>query len=273
MKKGQKLIDCKNALYRDYDWFYLQYVTLGKTLGKISKEFDIPTGTLNTWLITHNIDHRNDKHYLNTKYRNYEWLYHQYIELDKSSVDIATDIHICTVTVLSWLKKFNIEKSKSCIAKKRWKAPFYRENKILHSPKLTGSRNGMYGKHTTEKQKKSVSKKLDKNPNWRGGKSFEPYCYKFNNKFKEYIRDKFNRRCFICGVSEKCNEKELNVHHIDYNKTSICNGKSWSFVPLCNKCHGKTNFNRWYWFNLLVSYWINDNTLNKSGDIYLHTIY
>ena len=92
--------------------------------------------------------------------------------------------------------------------------------------------------------------------NWKGGKSFEPYCHKFNNQFKEYIRNKFSRRCFICNKEENTNCKKLFVHHIDYNKVSICNGKSWAFVPLCNSCHSKTNGNRWYWFNLLINYWV-----------------
>lgn len=49
---------------------------------------------------------------------------------------------------------------------------------------------------------------------------------------------------------------KLSVHHIDYNKNSICNGKEWAFVTLCRSHHGKSNHNRWYWFNLLISYWL-----------------
>lgn len=99
----------------------------------------------------------------------------------------------------------------------------------------------------------SEAKQGEKSPAWNGGKSFEPYCTKFNNAFKERIRDKFKRSCFLCGAHE--NGKRHHVHHIDYNKTSICNGRSWAFVTLCSPCHTKTNFNRWYWFNLLINYW------------------
>jgi len=94
----------------------------------------------------------------------------------------------------------------------------------------------------------------DKNHNWRGGKRIL-YCELFNNKFKEKIREKFDRKCFICGEHEEENIKRLSVHHIDYFKASICRGKDWAFVPLCMSCHSQTNYNRYFWFNLLISYW------------------
>lgn len=93
----------------------------------------------------------------------------------------------------------------------------------------------------------------ENHPMWLGGVSFKPYCNKFNKQRKELVRNKFNRTCFLCGRPE--DEKKLPIHHIDYNKNSICNGKSWPLIPLCSSCHSKTNFNRWYWFNLLINYW------------------
>lgn len=89
-------------------------------------------------------------------------------------------------------------------------------------------------------------------PNWQGGKSFEPYCFRFNKDLKEHIRNKFDRHCILCGTDE--HSEKMHVHHIDYNKGQGC-GHSWNLVPLCRSCHMRTNFNRWYWFNLLNSYW------------------
>lgn len=89
--------------------------------------------------------------------------------------------------------------------------------------------------------------------NWRGGKMYEPYCPKFNEHFKEYIRDKFDRQCFICGRREETignvRKQRLHIHHVDYNKNDICNGYSWPFIPLCPSCHAKSNYNRWHWFS------------------------
>jgi len=54
-------------------------------------------------------------------------------------------------------------------------------------------------RHTEEhKAKNSTAAKLrvgDKNPNWQGGISFEPYCPLFNNTTKEKIRNRDNRVC------------------------------------------------------------------------------
>ena len=90
--------------------------------------------------------------------------------------------------------------------------------------------------------------------NWKNGKSFEPYCEKFNDAFKERIRAKFGNKCFICGKTEADNGKKLAVHHVDYDKTCLCNtGNSCQFVPLCASCHSKTNGNRDYWQEYIMS--------------------
>lgn len=91
------------------------------------------------------------------------------------------------------------------------------------------------------------------NPAWNGGVSFEPYCPRFNERLKEYIRQKFNRKCVLCGISE--NGVKLSVHHVDYNKLQGCKGHTWALVSLCSSCHSKTGYNRWYYFLKLFNYW------------------
>lgn len=82
----------------------------------------------------------------------------------------------------------------------------------------------------------------EKAPGWMGGKSFEPYSKEFNKKLKELIRTRDNYNCQIC--SKKQGKIPLPVHHIDYNKL---NSNLDNLITLCNKCHGKTNFNRDDW--------------------------
>ena len=169
---------------------------------------------------------------------------------------------------------------------------FNQEQRRHMSEAKKGINNPMYGRHLSEGTKhklseirkkiprskkwcENISKALTGNPNvgvcgrigplsptWRGGKSFEPYCHLFNESFKEYIREKFNRKCYICGRDETDNGKHLSVHHIDYNKNSICNGKAWAFVPLCKTCHNYTIGNRYYWFNRLICYYIENKDIN-----------
>lgn len=85
-------------------------------------------------------------------------------------------------------------------------------------------------------------------PVWKGGRSFEPYCEKFNDEFREYIREKFRRVCFLCPTTEEENGQRLSVHHVNYNKDCGCDGDlTCQFVPLCRSCHSKVNFNREEW--------------------------
>jgi len=106
-------------------------------------------------------------------------------------------------------------------------------------------------KHSTESKKIMSESKTGKtgenSSNWRGGISFEPYCPKFNNEFKELIRNKFNRLCFLCGKTETENGRKLSVHHVNYDKSCLCADYKCEFVPLCSRCHLKTNGDRDQW--------------------------
>lgn len=88
--------------------------------------------------------------------------------------------------------------------------------------------------------------------NWKGGIAFEPYCYKFNDTLKEQIRNKFDRKCAMCGISESeyiahmenagkrpC---KLHVHHIGSDKMQGCNGAKFNLVPLCAPCHTRMHW-------------------------------
>lgn len=74
---------------------------------------------------------------------------------------------------------------------------------------------------------------------WMGGKSFEPYCPKFNAEFKTRVREFFNDTCVMCG--DKPTDYKLHVHHINYNKLSCCDSTTPMFATLCRKCHAKTS--------------------------------
>lgn len=92
------------------------------------------------------------------------------------------------------------------------------------------------------------------NHNWKGGIKFEPYCPKFNNEFRRRVRSFFNYSCVECGAIE--NGRKLSVHHVNFNKETCCDSSIPLFVPLCLKCHVKTNINRFfwnYWFTEMIS--------------------
>lgn len=92
----------------------------------------------------------------------------------------------------------------------------------------------------------------EKSSAWKGGISFAPYCPKFNNEFKERVRDFWHRECGICGQTEQENGKKLSVHHVNYNKMACCDDIPPLFITTCNSCHPVTNFNREYWESILT---------------------
>lgn len=103
----------------------------------------------------------------------------------------------------------------------------------LVSIRVSGKGNPMYGSHRI----------LDKNPNWLGGKSFEPYG-NFNEDLKDKIRKRDGYKCQICKTKQ--NGKKHCVHHIDYDKKNCSEN---NLITLCNSCHMKTGFNRKKWIN------------------------
>lgn len=132
-----------------------------------------------------------------------------------------------------------------------------RENHVDFS----GKNHPFYGKKHTEESKKKMSEAKkgqipwnkgligvqcgSNAPNWQGGKSFEPYGMKFNKEFKQFILERDSHKCQNpdCIIE---NPKQLQVHHIDYDKQ---NNNSDNLIILCCSCHMKSNFNRDYWIN------------------------
>lgn len=104
------------------------------------------------------------------------------------------------------------------------------------------------GKHIISPEacmRMSVARKGSLNPQWKGGISFEPYCQKFNNEFKERVRSFFNHACVECGQTQTT--YQLHVHHVNFNKQSCCDNTQPLFVTLCHSCHSRTNHNRAFW--------------------------
>jgi len=115
-------------------------------------------------------------------------------------------------------------------------------------------RDAQLGRRHSEETKKKIgeAQQGDKHHSWKGGVSFEPYCPKFNEAFKESIREKFGRVCFLCPTTEEENGRKLSIHHVQYEKNCLCDDIKCEFVPLCDSCHGKTNHNREHWEVLIL---------------------
>ena len=138
-------------------------------------------------------------------------------------------------------KRFEVRKK---ISKSRKGMKFSDEHKKNLSIVHKGKRLSL----KTEFKKGHGMNKLQKNPAWKGGKSFEPYTVEFNNQLREEIRLRDRYKCQECGKTQKQELKDerhkLHIHHIDYDKK---NSNKSNLISLCNKCHGKTDWNREYW--------------------------
>jgi len=118
------------------------------------------------------------------------------------------------------------------------------------------------GRKLCREHKKRISKSLkgkvvsyetrlkmsrENNPNWRGGKSFEPYCSDWTSEYKEYIRGRDNNKCQNPYCYCK-NSVDLTVHHIDYNKKNCA---PENLITVCRSCNSRANKDRkwhtaWY---------------------------
>jgi len=116
------------------------------------------------------------------------------------------------------------------------------KRKMSESSKRRGNNNIFFGTHEFS------SHKLEKHPNWKGGLSFEPYGIEFNENLKEFIRQRDNFICRLCGLKQ--NGYNFDIHHIDFNKK---NNDKENLITLCNHCHIKTQFNRDFWLLYFVN--------------------
>lgn len=113
--------------------------------------------------------------------------------------------------------------------------------RIIADKRRTCSRECM-GELYSKRREGPVFEVGEKNPNWRGGISFEPYGVEFNESLKEQVRIRDGRTCQECG--RKQHGKRLSVHHIDYDKKNSCPS---NLISLCHGCHSKTNADRAHW--------------------------
>lgn len=100
----------------------------------------------------------------------------------------------------------------------------------------------------------SINRQGENCPAWQGGLSFGKYCPKFNKSLKTKIRNQYNNCDYISGIHQSIcnNNRNLDVHHVDYNKQQGCDS-DWKLIPLSKSNHAKTNANRSFW-NRLFTY-------------------
>lgn len=128
-----------------------------------------------------------------------------------------------------WREKVSIAQ------KKKWVNPDFdveaRNKKI--SKKLKG-RNITWKDKIGQTRIKLGLAKGEKNPNYKHGKSKEPYPMDWRDSLKNSIRQRDNHKCQICGVHQMQLNEKLCVHHIDENKENL---NPDNLISLCRLNH------------------------------------
>lgn len=191
-----------------------------------------------------------------------QWLTENYVERGLTSTECAELAGCSHHPILSALKRYGITPKPAGMPltdiSKEWLTENYCK-KALSMEQCATMKNCsvstiQYAIKRHKIESHSNSRPLERNPQWKGGISFLPYCRHFNDDIKEQVRESFSRKCYICGKSET--NRKLDVHHCDFNKNQGCAGaRAWKLIPLCRSCHAKTTVNKHFAFALLANYW------------------
>ena len=102
-----------------------------------------------------------------------------------------------------------------------------------NAKRRTGEKNSHYGKKNSDATKAKISKGLktyfERHPQGNRGE----YPPEFNKQLKEQIKQRDGYRCQWCQ-----SEKDLTVHHVDYDKRN-CHPNN--LLTLCRSCNTRAN--------------------------------
>ena len=244
------------------------YIT-GLSTVKIGKKYNMNSSTVNRILRRNNIQIRplgrikgginkiinsDDESVICKKY-----------DLGATTADLGQEYRVNPMTIHNILKSHNINIRKrgehiAIFSTKDKKQICNLYKKGLNSTEIANIYNcnpnsirNVLDKHGIERR----DIKGENNPNWKDGASNQTYKSDFDELCKEKHRELWNRKCGLCYRKESENiekwDQKLQVHHINYNKKGSCKDESNLFIPLCKRCHAKTNYNRRWWKTYLTN--------------------
>lgn len=252
----------KNKIYRNKRWLCRRYLKERKSISEIAKFCCCSSNTISVWLKKCNIQTRSISEAKKEKLygKNNPFYGKRHSEESKLKISIAASKRMGEKNSFygkkhskEFIQKLKLRKGKlhPCYGIKRLDVS-ERNKKLkgeLNPAKRWDVRRKMsksrIGKRLSEetKRKLSVLNSLENNSNWRGGLSFKPYDFMFNKYTKIIVNERDKFICQLCRVNV-LNNKNLAVHHIDYNKK---NSSLNNLITLCKRCNSKVNFNRTYW--------------------------
>ena len=148
---------------------------------------------------------------------NKKWLYNQYVNCNKSAIEIAEDGGVTENAILYWLQKHNIKcrDMKEIRNRKHWG--------------LAGQDNPMWGR------------KGNLNPRWLGGITPERQSFYISQEWKDVcllVWKRDNATCRRCGLDKRTHINiPFHIHHIESFANKDLRSEINNLVLLCEKCH------------------------------------
>lgn len=208
----------------------------GLTTRQIGEKLGAPNNTISRWLRSAGVKMRKvGQRAIHGQLDDKEFLYHQYVTLNKSAEKIAKEHNTWPEGIIRMLKRHGIPVRSTNKGRK-----FDPEMHRRHAEWLKGRYLG------------------DKNPNWRGGKVDPNMRLRTNYLSKEWskaVRERDGYKCQDCGKEGG----RLHAHHIKSWKEypdlrwEVSNG-----VTLCPRCHQKVHG---WWF----PEWVMENAPRAQG--------
>ncbi len=195
----------------------------------------------------------------------YTLLSNYYVNGSKKLISICPNNHIYSITYYNWKSGY---RCKECgVDQRRISILYIKDNLALEGYKLVTK------KYKNNKQKlycrcprghtctitwagwnsrgdrcnrcgydsMSLKQTGPNNSQWKGGIARLPYCYEWTNKeYKEYIK---YRDDYKCQNPECESDKDLVIHHIDYDKSNCVVD---NLITLCRSCNTLANKDRNY---------------------------
>ncbi|ABB77934.1 hypothetical protein [environmental halophage 1 AAJ-2005] len=112
----QSAVDASpDETYRDKLWLRNEYIDKKRSTTEIAAELNISPPTVSRWLHRHEIESRGRGEAQTDgqtgPLRNESWLHRQYVECQRSQIDIAGELGVSQVTVSKWLDRHGITSS------------------------------------------------------------------------------------------------------------------------------------------------------------------
>jgi len=110
------------------EWLEHHYLVLGKTQRKIADEVGCHWRTVGNWIQYHELRKQQASYHPIRVKPSRDWVYHNYIELDKTIREIATELGCSAMPITNRLREYGIVKSKKRLAQN-------------HSVRMSGKNN------------------------------------------------------------------------------------------------------------------------------------